>query len=150
LSFSSLDYTAFGGLFEYYVPLSQDVSFRNLFYGGYTSGEELPWTSWFSLNRFDPVFGYNRFGGIQRYEFNTRNLQMLSAGFQFEPLYHRYINIDYYAGRFMDEWSASTESIIHGASLSVGALTILGPVQLIFSSSTENGFLAELQIGYQF
>ena len=149
-SLSSLDYTALSGLFEYYVPLSQDVSFRNLFYGGYTSGEELPWTSWFSLNRFDPVFGYNRFGGIQRYEYNTRNLQMLSAGFQFEPLYHRYINIDYYAGRFMDEWSISTDDVIHGASLSVGALTILAPVQVILSSSTENSFLAELQIGYQF
>jgi hypothetical protein len=75
---------------------------------------------------------------------------MLSAGLQLEPLYHRFINIDYYAGRFIDEWSVSTDNIIHGASLSVGALTILGPVELILSSSTENSFLAELQIGYKF
>ena len=150
LSLSTLDYSSLGGLFEYYVPLSPEVSFRNLLYGGYTSGEELPWTSWFSLNRLDPVFGFVRFGGIQRYEFNTRNLQMISAGFQFEPLYHRFINIDYYAGRFMDEWAISTDNIVHGASLSVGALTILGPIELILSSSTENAFLAELQIGYKF
>lgn len=150
LSLSSLEYSRFGGLFEYYIPFSPEVSFRNLFYGGYTSGDELPWTSWFSLNRLDPMFGFTRFGGIRRYEFNTRNLQMISAGFQFEPLYHRFINIDYYAGRFLDEWSFSTDNIIHGASLSVGALTILGPVELILSSSTENAFLAELQIGYKF
>lgn len=150
LSLSTLYYSSVGGLFEYYVPISPEVSFRNLLFGGYTSGEELPWTSWFSLNRLDPVFGFVRFGGIQRYEFNTRNLQMISAGFQFEPLYHRFINIDYYAGRFIDNWSISTDSIVHGASLSVGALTILGPIELILSTSTENAFLAELQIGYKF
>lgn len=150
LSFNSIEYKAFGGLFEYYISISDKVSFRNLFYGGYTSGNSLPWSSWFSVNRLDPVFGFIRFGGIQRYEFNTRNLQMLSAGIQFEPLYHRFINIDYYAGRFLDKWSISTDNIVHGASLSVGALTILGPVELILSSSTENSFLAELQIGYKF
>ena len=150
LSLSTLDYSSLGGLFEYYVPISPQVSFRNLLFGSYTSGEELPWTSWISLNRLDPVFGFIRFGGVQRYELNTRNLQMVSAGFQFEPLYHRFINIDYYAGRFMDEWSFSSDGIVHGASLSVGALTILGPVELILSSSTENTFLAELQIGYKF
>ncbi|WP_340102984.1 patatin-like phospholipase family protein [Rhodohalobacter sp. 8-1] len=149
-SLSPIEYVAFGGLFEYYLPLSPGVSFRNLFYSGYTSGNELPWTSWFSLNRLDPDYGYVRFGGIQRYELNTRNLQMLSAGFQFEPLYHRFINIDYYAGRFLNEWSISTDNIVHGASLGIGALTILGPVELIVSSSTENNFLAELQIGYKF
>lgn len=149
-SLSPIEYKAFSGLFEYYLALSPTVSFRNLFHGGYTSGKEIPWTSWFSLNRLDPVFGYVRFGGIQRYELNTRNLQMLSAGFQFEPLYHRFINIDYYAGRFLDEWSISTDNIVHGVSLSVGALTILGPVELIMSSSTENNFLAEIQIGYKF
>ena len=149
-SLSTIDYSSLGGLFEYYIPLSPKVSFRNLLYGGYTSGLKLPWTTWFSLNRLDPEFGFIRFGGIQRYELNTRNLQMVSAGFQFEPLYHRFINIDYYAGRFMDEWTFSTDNIVHGASLSVGALTILGPVEFILSSSTKNTFLAELQIGYKF
>ena len=75
---------------------------------------------------------------------------MISAGFQFEPLYHRFVNVDYYAGRFLDEWNFTTDNILHGASLSVGALTIIGPIQIILSSSTEQSFLAELQIGYQF
>lgn len=150
LSLSSIAYTRIGGLFESYIPLSDDVSFKSLLYGGYTTGNELPWTAFFSLNRIDPVFGHVRFGGVQRYEFNTRNLQMVSAGLQFEPLYHRFINIDYYAGRFVNEWSFTTDNIVHGASLTLGGLTILGPVQLILSSSTENSFLAELQIGYQF
>lgn len=150
LSLSTLDYSSLGGLFEYYIPLSRNLSFRNLLHSGYTSGPTLPWTTWFSLNRLDPEFEFIRFGGIQRYELNTRNLQMISAGFQFEPLYHRFINIDYYAGRFMEEWTFSTDNIVHGASLSVGALTILGPVEIILSSSTKNTFLAELQIGYKF
>ena len=150
LSLSSLEYSNIGGLFEYYIPLSSTISFRNMVYGGFTSGDDLPWTSWFSVNRIDPVFGLIRFGGIQRYELNTRNLQMTSAGFQFEPLYHRFLNIDYYAGRFLDEWSLGSDNVVHGVSLGLGALTILGPVELILSSSTENAFLAELQIGYKF
>ena len=149
-SLSSLEYSNIGALFEYYIPLSSTVSFRNMIYGGYTSGDELPWTSWFSVNRIDPFFGFIRFGGIQRYELNTRNLQMTSAGFQFEPLYHRFLTIDYYAGRFLDEWSVGSDDVVHGVSLGVGALTILGPVELILSTSTENAFLAELQIGYKF
>ncbi|MFO7845727.1 MAG: patatin-like phospholipase family protein [Balneolaceae bacterium] len=147
---SNLNYLKIGGLFEYYIPLSEDVSFRNLFYGGYSSGEELPWSAWFSPNRKDPLYGYVRFGGFERYELSTRNMQMMSAGFQFEPLYHRFLNIDYYVGRFLNEWNLSTDQIIHGASLSVGALTIIGPINIILSSSTENRFLAEIQIGYQF
>lgn len=150
LTLSDSDYFSAGGLFESYLTLTQDITFKTVLHGGYSSGEELPWSSWFSLNRTDPVFGFVRFGGIERYEFNARNLQMASLGLQLEPFYHRFINLDYYAGRFLDEWTLSTDYIIHGGSITVGALTILGPIQLILSASTENSFLAEFQIGYQF
>lgn len=149
-SIGDLDYLSLGGLFESNINLTDEITWRTVLHGGYSTGAELPWSSWFSLNRIDPVFGFVRFGGLERYEFNTRNLQMASVGLQLEPFYHRFINLDYYAGRFMDEWSLSTDNIVHGASITVGALTILGPVQAIISASTENNFLAELQIGYQF
>src|SRR6056297_1944621 len=67
-------------------------------------------------------------------------------------LHHTFINIDLYAGRFLDEWNLNPkiDDIDYGASLSLGALTIVGPIKVIFSTGTVNSFQAELQIGYQF
>jgi len=149
-SLSSIDYFRAGSLIESFIDITNDISIRALLYGGYSSGDELPWGSWYSVNRLDSEFGFVRFGGFNRYELTSRNIQMASAGIQLEPIYHRFINFDYYAGRFPGEWDFSTSDIVHGASISVGALTILGPVNVVFSTSTENNFLAEIQIGYQF
>lgn len=149
-SLSNSSYYTTGVLIESYVGITDQFSVRGLLFGGYSQGDEIPWHSWYSVNRLDPVFGTIRFGGFNRYELSSRNSQMASAGFQFEPIYHRFINFDYYAGRFISEWDISRENILHGASISVGALTILGPVKAVFSTSTVNSFIAEIQIGYQF
>jgi len=149
-SLSNISYLRLSGLIETYVDVTNDFSLRGLLHAGYTSGTDLPWHSWFSVNRRDPDLGFIRFGGFNRYELTDRNIQMVSGGLQFEPIYHRFINLDFYIGRFMPDWNFSTDDIVQGASVSLGALTILGPVQVIFSTSTENSFLGEIQIGYQF
>ncbi|REL38218.1 hypothetical protein DYD21_06315 [Rhodohalobacter sp. SW132] len=149
-SLSNINYLRAGSLIESFFELSNDFSIRALLYGGYSSGDDLPWGSWYAINRLDSEFGFVRFGGFNRYELTSRNIQMASAGIQMEPIYHRFINFDFYIGRFPDEWDLATTDIVQGASISVGALTILGPVQVILSTSTENSFLAEFQIGYQF
>lgn len=149
-SLSSINYFSLGSLLESYFPVSDELSIRTLLFGGYSVGEDLPLQSWFLVNRNDPVFGFVRFGGYERYQLHSRNVQMVSAGIQIEPLYHRFINIDYYAGRFTENWNFSTSNIKHGASVSVGALTILGPIKAIVSTSTDNRFVGEIQIGYQF
>ncbi len=149
-SLSNINYFTSGGLIESYFEITTQFSIRGLLFGGYSSGEDLPWHGWYSVNRLDPVYGRIQFGGFNRYELSSRNIQMASAGFQFEPIYHRFINFDYYSGRFISEWDVARDNILHGASISLGALTILGPVQAIFSTSTVNNFLVEIQIGYQF
>ena len=128
------------------------LSLSNSFWFGYTSGNELPWHYWHSPNRYDPLYGLIRFSGASRYELSSRNIQMASAGLQFEPFYHRFIGVDVYAGRFLNDWGLdlSQNDIEYGASLTVGAQTILGPLKAIFSHSTLTNFKAELQIGYQF
>ncbi len=127
-------------------------SISNNIWFGYTSGDDLPWHYWQSPNRYDPLYGFVRFGGAGRYELTSKNIQMASAGLQFEPFYHRFIGVDVYAGRFLDEWNLnlSDNDIEYGASLTVGAQTILGPIKAFFSHSTLTSFRAELQIGYQF
>jgi len=149
-SLSSISYFTAGALIESYFEINNRLSVRGLIHGGYSSGSDLPWLSLYSVNRLDQDFGIVRFGGFHRYELNARNVQMVSAGFQYEPIYHRFINVDYYSGRFMNEWDLSRDDVLHGASVSIGALTILGPLKAIFSTSTVNRFVAEVQIGYKF
>ncbi|NBC27686.1 MAG: BamA/TamA family outer membrane protein [Bacteroidetes bacterium] len=150
ISLSKINYFTAGGLAESFIPVSDEITIRGLLFGGFSSGDELPWNSFYSLNRQDPVYGFVRFGGLNRYEMTSRNIQMISTGIQIEPIYHRFINFDYYAGRFLPTWNLNRDNITHGASITVGALTILGPVELILSSGSENSLLAEIQIGYKF
>ena len=129
-----------------------DITFRNQLFVGYSVGDDQPWHSLYSVNRLDSTFGFVRFGGYNRYELTAKNIQMGSLGIQFEPFYHRFINVDVYAGRFLDRWDMdfTADDYKFGASLSVGALTILGPIEAIISTSNENRLLGELQIGYSF
>jgi NTE family protein len=134
------------------VRLTDHFSLRTSLLGGYTYGNELPWGYWITPNKFHPNIGYLKFGGVDRYELSAPNVQMGSIGWQAEPFRHRFINVDFYAGRFLERWNfdLQNDDIEYGASLTLGALTILGPIKAILSTSTINSFTAELQIGYQF
>lgn len=150
--FSPLDFTTASLYWNGYYKISNRLSLTNTLYTGYTHGEQIPWGYWFSPNRFHSRIGYIRFGGFDRYELTSKNIQMASLGAQIEPFYHRFINLDIFAGRFSNEWDIdfSGSPPLFGASLTFGALTILGPVQAILSTSSEHLFRAEIQMGFQF
>lgn len=149
---SSTDFSRYSLLWDALYNVHENVTLRHLLFGGFTRGEELPWNLWYSVNRLDPIFGYIRFGGFNRYELTSRNVQMASLGIQLEPFYHRFFNLDVYAGRFMNQWDLdfNPDSIDVGLSVSAGALTILGPLKAIISTSKQHKILGELQIGYTF
>jgi NTE family protein len=149
---SPLLFTSISAYWEGHYRITGNFSLRNSIYAGYTYGEELPWGYWNSPNKLHPTFGLVRFGGLDRYEISKRHIQMGSIGMQAEPFYHRFIGIDFYMGRFLDEWDMEfhQNDFEYGASVTAGALTILGPIKAILSTSSFNRFRAELQIGYQF
>lgn len=149
---SEINFTSSTLYYNGYYQLSSDVSLTNSVWLGYTTGYDLPWAYWKSPNRFDPIYDFIQFGGAVPYEISTRNAQMVSLGIQLEPFYHRFIGIELFAGRFENRWSFDflSDGTEYGLSLSVGALTILGPAKLIFSGNTLNNLRADLQIGYQF
>lgn len=128
------------------------ISINNTLTTSYTTGRDLPWEYWKSPNRYHNLFDMVRFGGLNRYRINSRNTQMVSIGVQIEPLYHRFIGFDLFAGRFMDRWNLDfgKEEVELGFSLTLGAQTILGPVKIIFSNNSISNFNSEIQIGYQF
>lgn len=149
--FSPVSFFASTLFYEGYYQVTPELSFRNSLWAGYTTGRDLPWSYWYSPNRYNAVFGEIRFGGIPRYKASSRNVQMISAGIQLEPVYHRFINLDFYTGKFLDRWNFDFFNELEtGFSLGVGAHTIIGPLTLRFSNSTLNNFLFELQIGHTF
>lgn len=152
LIFSELDFASSDFYYRGYYALNDEVSMTNSLWLGYTTGRELPWEYWKSPNRYESVYNFIRFGGIEPYQISARNVQMATFGLQFEPFYHRFIELDYYTGRFQQNMNFKLPSgeFEHGLSLSLGALTILGPAKIILSTSTVNNFKVELQIGYQF
>ncbi|MEX1211609.1 MAG: patatin-like phospholipase family protein [Balneolaceae bacterium] len=119
---------------------------------GRTDADQIPWSYWYSPNRLDPNLGWIRFGGYQRYEKTGPNIHLGSFGLQFEPIRHRFLRAQLFAGDTPAEWDWRLDraNIDLGFSLSAGAQTVLGPVQLILSGSRENALLWELQVGYAF
>lgn len=138
--------------YEGFYPISPSLSIKNTVWGGYSIGDDLPWDYWFSPNRFNRNQGIIRFAGVDRYQFSKKNVQVVSLGFQAEPIRHRFIGFEVFTGRFLDEWNFSLdkEDIESGYSVTVGALTILGPVKAIFSNGSINNYRFEIQIGHRF
>lgn len=149
---SPIDFSSARFYWEGFYALSNSVSIRNSIYAGYTYGNEIPWVYWNTTNRYIEDIGYLHFGGIERYEVTSPQIQAASLGLQIEPFYHRFLNIDFHAGRFPEKFNfdLTNNDIEFGASVSLGALTIVGPIKAILSTGTVNPFKAELQIGYQF
>jgi len=150
--FSPISFSASEFHYQNNFQLTNSLTFRNTLWAAYTTGRDLPWGYWPSPNRYDPVNDYIRFGGADRFELTSRNVQMASAGFQVEPFYHWFIGFDVYGGRFSDHWDfdLTQNDIDYAVSLSLGSLTLLGPVELIMSRSTFNRFHAEIQVGFLF
>lgn len=133
-------------------PLHPSVTLSHSIYLGRSYGEELPWEYWFAPNRRHPDAGLIRFGGYERYELSGRNIQLISAGIQYEFFRHRFIKFDAYVGNIFDnwEWDIRNNSYRTGFSFTAGALSILGPLELRISTSSSNSLIYELQIGYDF
>lgn len=131
---------------------SDYLTLNHTIYLGRTVGDELPYPYWFTLNRSLQNLGTIPFGGYKRDQLTGRNIQMVSAGFQYEFFRNRFVSMNTYFGNTLPKWNFDVLSNDYkaGYSLSFGALTQLGPLEIIMSTSTRNSFLFEFQIGYEF
>ena len=152
LFFSPLDFNEQHFYWKGLHNIQNDVTLQHTIYLGRSFGDELPWSYWYSPNRQNEDIGMIRFGGFDRYELSGRNIQMVSAGIQYEVFRHRFLKFDAYVGNTFDNWSwdVGNNRYKTAFSLSAGALTILGPLEFIVSASSRNTFLYEIQLGYEF
>jgi NTE family protein len=150
--YSPIEFTSSAFNYNIHLPLTRQITWRNSIWLGHSTGRELPWGYWHTPNRFDPYSGYIRFGGADRYQLNSRNVQVVSTGIQFEPFYHWFLGVDGFAGRFLNRWDTNLKQndIDYSVSVSFGVLTLLGPIELILSHSPYFSFHTELQVGFSF
>ena len=134
-----------------YAPV-RFLTLRYTLWTSYSTGEELPWSYWHAPNRYKQRYGYIRFASAERYELTSRNLQMVSAGIQAEPFRRWYIGVDGYGGRFMTNYNLDilNKTPDYAISLSVGTLSLIGPIELILSTGSRDSFHAEIQVGFHF
>ncbi len=129
----------------------QPSPFLSFSYGtwiGYSRGKELPWGYWYSPNRFDPLHDTIRSPGSVRYELSARNVKMITAGLQLEPIKNWFINLDSGAGRFMNEFHLSTDiaAIDYTLAVRLGALTLVGPIEFSVAHASKADIRAELRV----
>jgi len=150
--FSPIDFSSTSFNYQVNTSLSSGLTFRNSIWLGYSTGSELPWGYWISPNRHDPFLDVLRFGGADRYQLSSRNAQVVSTGIQIEPFYHWFIGLDAFGGRFLNNWDTdlTQNDIDFSYSLSLGTLTLLGPIELILSHSRFYNFHTELHVGFRF
>lgn len=134
------------------IPINHKFTFSPALYLGRTTGQEIPAPYWFYVNNIDPWIGYIPFMGYERREISGRNLHMASLKFQYEFAYHKFLTLNASAGNGLDHWNfnISDNSYRTGLGIGLGALTILGPLEINMSTSKAHHFLLEFQFGYQF
>jgi len=128
------------------------LTLRYSLHTGYSGGKELPWSYWRSVNRYEPMYGNIRFASAERYELSARNVQMVSAGIQLELFQRWFLGLDGYGGRFTEQYDFKLldDTPDYGVALSIGTLSLIGPIELILSSGSRDSFQAEIQVGFHF
>ncbi|MCB0303825.1 MAG: patatin-like phospholipase family protein [Calditrichaeota bacterium] len=138
------------------LPLHRQVSFLSQLFLGSSGGEGLPLHYQFALGGMDKPIAYpgklSSFLGLKAQERLGPHAQFLQLGFQYEFLKNKYAQLRWNAGNTFAEWQLDLKQnrFITGWGLTVGARTLLGPVEFTLMSGNRRVFLSHLNIGYKF
>lgn len=117
-----------------YVPLHPRVSLDLGAFVGYARGADLPAHRRFFIGgaHRSAVFRntHPTFQGLERQEQMGRAVQIARAGVRFEPRPEWFLRAGVDIGGVRDEWTFPIERPMTGWSLSAGASTLVGPVEL--------------------
>ncbi len=96
--------------------------------------------------------GHDLFIGLHPYEYTDRYMKMIRAEVQCEWMPHRYLTATWNMGKTDNHYTQPYRfnKPIHGAGLTLGMETFIGPVELSGMTSDEHSFLTYLNIGYKF
>ncbi len=96
--------------------------------------------------------GADSFVGLRPQELTGKSLQALQLGLQYEIMPHRFVLWRWNIGNTFDQWQVryNRRRFITGAGLTLGAPTIIGPVELTIMGGSRHSLLANFNIGYKF
>ncbi len=96
--------------------------------------------------------GVDSFVGLRPQELAGKNLQALQLGLQYEILPHRFVLWRWNIGNTFDKWQVrfNRQRFVTGTGLTVGAPTLIGPIELTVMGGSRHRLLAHLNIGYKF
>jgi len=96
--------------------------------------------------------GVDSFVGIKPRELAGRSLQALQLGLQYEIMPHRFVLWRWNIGNTFDQWRIrfNRRRFVTGAAITLGAPTIIGPVEFTIMGGSRHSLLANLNIGYKF
>ncbi len=96
--------------------------------------------------------GVDSFVGLRPQELAGKNLQAMQLGLQYEILPHRFVLWRWNIGNTFDKWQVrfNRQRFVTGTALTVGAPTLIGPIELTVMGGSQHRLLAHLNIGYKF
>lgn len=96
--------------------------------------------------------GIDSFVGLRPQELTGRNLQALLIGLQYEVAPRRFMLWRWNFGNTFDKWQLrfNRRRFITGAGLTLGAPTLIGPLEFTIMTGSRHRVLANLNIGYKF
>lgn len=96
--------------------------------------------------------GVDSFVGLRPQELTGKSLQALQLGLQYEIMPHRFVLWRWNIGNTFEQWQVryNRRRFITGAALTLGTLTIIGPVELTLMGGSRHSLLANFNIGYKF
>ncbi|MCG3119379.1 MAG: Outer membrane protein assembly factor BamA [bacterium] len=96
--------------------------------------------------------GADSFVGLRPQELTGKNLQALQLGLQYEIAPRRFMLWRWNLGNTFDKWQLrfNRRRFVTGAGLTLGAPTLIGPLELTLMTGSRHRILANFNIGYKF
>jgi len=139
------------------IPLVENLSLTNTLFAGYTSGSNIPLHYHYYLGgqTRNPAFPIHQhpFMGYSAQQLRSTNLFGIRTELQFRFTNNTYIKGGWNAAHLSDSWSfdLSPDRMKYGYALSLGANTIIGPMELSLSTPNfSNDYALKIDIGYHF
>lgn len=144
--YSSASFSSYQSAGMLFAPMTSKVSMIMGWRMARARGKDVP------INLQNRLGGATIFLGLDPGERSGRYLRMYQFGFQYEIYPHRYVMLRGNVGNAANRWMGFTpkSSDVKGAGLTIGAETLLGPIEWTIMHGTEHNVLAYFNIGYHF
>lgn len=153
----SSNFTQAAGKWRTTFPIVKDLNFYNEIFAGYTSGEEIPLHYHYYLGGLahNPIFDLRQhpFMGHSAQELRTTNVMGWRSELQFRLSRKIYLTGGMNMAHLADTWTFNVdqERMKYGYFMSLGATTIIGPIEMAVSTPNfSEGYAVKINVGYYF